>query len=107
MLIFAIHNSWLFKSISWFGKICKKCLCCRLRLEVFRCGLLAPVLQLQQLGAECYVKTRSLSDVAVFAFVLSILPFHKVSPTSIVVANCGDCRCVLNPDYFETDSVSI
>jgi serine/threonine protein phosphatase PrpC len=76
-------------------------------LEVYYCGLLAPVLQLQQLGPEGDVKTRSLSDVAVFAFLLSIFPFHKVSPTSIVVANCGDCRCVLSPDYFETYSVSI
>lgn len=79
MLIFAIHSSWVLKLIAWFGKFSKIRLCCRLRLEVYYCGLLAPVLQLQQLGPEGDVKTSSLSDVAVFAFLLSIcLFFHFI-----------------------------
>ena len=55
--------------------------------EVCHFGLLVPVLQLQQLEpSSCVADASRTLD-------LVHLAWHQVSPTSIVVANCGDCRC--------------
>ena len=71
--------------------------------EAYHCGLQAPVLQPPRLGTKA-VKLSKAECPQLWRQCLLLLSFVKVSPSSIVVANCGDCRCVMSLASSETET---